>query len=92
MDNNVLPVANGDVIQRRERDGVLLFQVHTDEMFYISPDAFRLFRMCDGTRTVGEIVEHVEAVRGQEVTNDEKDGIVHFFNELARRSLVELWG
>jgi hypothetical protein len=92
MDNNVLPVASSDVIRRRERDGVLLFQVRTDEMFYVSPDAFRLFSLCDATRTVGEIMEHVAAVRGREVTAGEKDGIVHFFDELARRGLVELWG
>lgn len=91
MDTNALPVVNRDVIHRPERNGVLLFQVRTDEMHYISPDAYRLFQLCDGTHTLDQIITHVDRSRGREATAEERDGIVHFFDELAQRSLVEVW-
>jgi catechol 2,3-dioxygenase-like lactoylglutathione lyase family enzyme len=50
-----IPIHSKDVVTRKDSTGRLLFQVRTDEMHFISEDAFTLFSLCDGSRTIAQI-------------------------------------
>ncbi len=86
-----VPMASKDVIHRDDPGGILLFQVRTDEMHFISREAFALYSLCDGTRTVTDIealvAEHAPELRGEEGERR----IEEFLEELADRTIIELW-
>ena len=82
---DAIPVASADVIVRPDAAGFLLFQVRTDEMHLVPPSGHAIWSLCDGSRTVGELVAEVspESPRSPE--------ILEFLAALVSRSLVEVW-
>ena len=53
---DTIPLSCKEVVSRVEPEGVLLFQVRTDEMFFVSQGAFSLFLLCRGdSRVVGPL-------------------------------------
>ena len=80
-----IPVVSPDVIVRTDPAGFLLFQVRTDEMHLVTPAGHTLWSLCDGSRTVGEIIAEVDP--GASCS----PAILGFLSELASRSLVEIW-
>ena len=91
LDPETLPIHSRDVVARKDSDGMLLFQVRTDEMHFISKDAFTLFSLCDGSRTVIEIEELLECSRSELATLGLRAQIEQFIERLAERNIVELW-
>lgn len=81
---DAIPVASPDVITRPDAAGFLLFQVRTDEMHLVTPAGHVVWSLCDGSRTVHEIVDAV-------APETARDDVLAFLAELADRALVELW-
>lgn len=88
---DALPVPCKDVVVRREPDGVLLFQVETDEMYFVPDGAFALFQLCDGTSTVGQIARLVASYRPEFASAEGEASVARFMDALADRHLIELW-
>jgi Coenzyme PQQ synthesis protein D (PqqD) len=85
LSDDDIPIVSPDVIVRPDAAGFLLFQVRTEEMHLVTPSGHTIWSLCDGARTVGEIVAE---------TAPEPPGgpaILDFLSELASRSLVEIW-
>lgn len=86
IDDNSIAVVSPDVIVRPDAQGILLFQVRTDEMHFVTPSAHLIWSLCDGNRTVGELLDEVTH------DNDEQRMAVRaLLDSLATRSLIEIW-
>lgn len=90
--SDTIPIPGRDVIIREDVDGVLLFQVRTDEMHYLSNSAFRVFSMCDGSCTTGELKRKLAKNNAECATKEGNERIDRFLQDLAERRLLELWG
>jgi len=86
-----VPIRSADVVTRRDEGGVLLFQVRTDEMHFVSDDAFALLSLCDGSRTVAEIEELLARSRPELDAPAARASVEQFFESLAGRNVLELW-
>jgi hypothetical protein len=88
--SRTIPLRSKDVVTRKDAQGVLLFQVRTDEMHFISESAFALFSLCDGSRTVQEIQEFVAANQPEISSPRGRTLIADFIESLAQRNVIEL--
>ena len=88
---NTIPLPSKGTVTRKETRGTLLFQVETDEMYFLPEKAFSFFRLCDGTRTVEQIEQLLAHYQPEFATEEGREQIEHFLEELAARGLVELW-
>lgn len=86
-----LPLRSRDVVTRTDSGGVLLFQVRTDEMHFISDSAFALLALCDGSRTVEQIEELLARTKPELATPEARERIEQLIESLAERNVVELW-
>ena len=80
-----------DVIVRRDPSGLLLFQVRTDEMYFVPHGAAALLKLADGSRTLAEIGEaalHLEPDADRAAVIP---AIASLFSNLAARQVVEVW-
>ncbi len=80
-----------DVILRRDPSGLLLFQVRTDEMYFIPHAAAALLKLVDGSRTLDEI--EAEALLLDPTTDRETfvPAMTSLLSSLAERQLIEVW-
>ena len=90
LNSETIPLRSKDVVTRNDSRGMLLFQVRTDEMHFVSDSAFALFSLCDGSRTVGEIEELLAAGQPEMASLDARQAVEQFIESLAQRSVVEL--
>ena len=88
---DTIPLSCKEVVSRVEPEGVLLFQVRTDEMFFVSQGAFSLFLLCNGSRTVEEIQGLLAHYQPELATQAGQEQVEQFLESLAKRRLVELW-
>lgn len=88
--NDSIPLRSKDVVTRKDAQGILLFQVRTDEMHFITNNAFALFSLCDGSRTLEEIQDFVAANRPDLESPDGRSLITQFIESLAQRNILEL--
>ena len=84
---NSIPLLSSDVITRKDKNGILLFQVHSDEMYFVSFAAYEhIISKCDGSKTIDEIINDID------LTNMTDDNSIHtFFRELESRQIIVLW-
>ena len=47
---------NPEMIFRKEENGAFLFDPHTGNLKYLNANGVNIFELCDGRKTVGEIV------------------------------------
>jgi Coenzyme PQQ synthesis protein D (PqqD) len=90
INKEIIPLRSKDVVTRNDSGGVLLFQVRTDEMHFISDSAFALFALCDGSRTVGDIVELLAEAQPEMASGEARERVGQFIESLADRHVVEL--
>jgi hypothetical protein len=88
---DTIPLPCKEVVSRVEPGGALLFQVRTDEMFFVSPGAFSLFSLCDGSRTIAEIHALLAHYQPELASQAGHEQVERFLESLAERRLVELW-
>lgn len=88
---DIVPVHSKNVVTRKDSGGMLLFQVRTDEMHFISHSAYLLFALCNGSRTIAEIEELLAHQQPELATPEARKKIEGFINSLAERQVVELW-
>lgn len=86
-----IPILSKDVITRPDTNGVLIFQVRTDEMHFISENAFALLSLCNGSRTISEIEEIAIENQPEQVKTKTKRGVEIFLESLVERKVLEIW-
>ena len=48
---------NPDMVFRKEEEGAFLFDPHTGNLKYLNPSGVNVYELCDGCRTVSDIVK-----------------------------------
>lgn len=86
-DNNTIPVLSYDVIARNDKNGILLFQVYSDEMYFVSFAAHeQIISKCDGSKTMKEIIGSINLPEPTKLQH-----IHTFFKELEKRQIITIW-
>lgn len=84
---NTLPILSRDIIARQDSNGVLLFQVKTDEMYFVSQAAYQSILLhCNGSQTLREMIE-----QSPSTTEGKEQDFEQFICELQKRKIIELW-
>jgi len=91
ISRHAIPLISRDVVHRNDPKGVLLFQVRTDEIHFLDRNAYSLFQLCDGSRTISEIEELLVGDTKSESNRDPIQRFERFLNDLAERDLIEVW-
>jgi hypothetical protein len=91
LNDNSIPILSKDVITRRDSNGVLIFQVRTDEMHFLSENAFALLTFCNGSRTIREIEKLVAGYQPEPSKPTSKNHVVNFLESLIDRRVLEIW-
>ena len=89
--SDALLTLSKDVIVRRDPAGLLLFQVRTDEMYFVPHAAAALLRLADGSRTLAEIEESALQLEPEADRTTVIPAIASLFSNLAERQVVEVW-
>lgn len=88
---DVIPLISQNIVTRQEQGGALLFEIESDEMYFVTHAVYELLQLCDGSRTVEELEAIVaERVGGQEELEDRRR-VEACLEELAIRHVVDLW-
>lgn len=91
MTDYSIPILSKDVITRPDANGVLIFQVRTDEMHFITENAAALLSLCSGSRTISEIEEIVAENQPEKFKTKTKRGVENFLESLVERKVLEIW-
>ena len=86
-----IPILSKDVITRPDANGVLIFQVRTDEIHFITENAFALLSLCNGNRTISEIEEIATENQPEQVKTKTRRGVENFLESLVERRVLEIW-
>ena len=80
---------NPDVIVKEEdEDGALVFNPETDRILVLNPTAFFVWKQCDGSRTMADIVQTV-ADKFEGVPQDEMESqVATYINEMVAASFI----
>ncbi len=89
LSNDTIPLKSKDVVHRNDVNGVLLFQVRTDEMHFVPKEGWTLLQLCDGAHSLQEIESLVVCAKGANA--DARTRIENFLLELEARHLIEIW-
>jgi hypothetical protein len=89
QDYDSIPVLSKDIIARKDTNGMLLFQVKSDEMYFISFNAYKSFlRNCDGSQTLWEVIGR----SGMDIHDAEVEkSLEKFVDALCAKNIIELW-
>ena len=50
-------IPNPEMVFRKEEEGAFLFDPHTGNLKYLNANGVTLYELCDGRRTVGDIIK-----------------------------------
>jgi hypothetical protein len=89
--SDALLTLSKDVILRRDPAGLLLFQVRTDEMYFVPHAAAALLKLVDGSRTLGEIEDETLRQHPALDRNVFAPAMSSLFASLAERKVIEVW-
>lgn len=76
-------------VVRQHVDRTVLYNPTTDELHLVLPTGLFVFRLCNGLRSVGEIVDFV----GRPIANDRgeaRERVIEFLGQLVDRGLLEV--
>lgn len=84
-----LPVLSRDIIARNDRNGMLLFQVYTDEIYFVPFAVYNNFIVkCNGSQTLEEIVAKLDE---EFRTEQGKEQLKKFIQQLLNKQILQLW-
>ena len=86
---NAIPLISRNVVVRNDSNGMLLFQVKTDEIYFIPFSTYKSVLLnCDGSNTLKEIYDQLSLEIG---INREEEYFENFISNLYERNIIELW-
>jgi hypothetical protein len=86
---HAIPLQAPHCVVRRQQEGYLFYNPHTDEMHLVPAAGYAVYAQCDGVRTVAEIQQWMMPAASADTAVAEA-GIVQFLAALAARGLVEV--
>lgn len=90
-DLNAIPVLSEHVMTRKDSNGMLLFEIPTDEMYFVTDDGFFLISLCNGSQTLGEIISGLNELQPESGSDALKTELLGFYSELEKRKLIHFW-
>ena len=90
--DDTIPLLSKHVTARKEPNGVLLYQKETGELYFVSDGGYQVMELLGGSHTVHELEQQL-SINGNQVSETDVGGlpIRVFVEQLANRTLVELW-
>lgn len=88
--NAILSPTPECVIRHQEREH-LIYNPKTDEMHLIQPTGYFIYQLCDGLRTVTELVDVLEETGGDDHASP-KTAVIEFLNKLVQRGVLQVDG
>ncbi len=88
MDYQAIPILSKDIISRKDSNGILLFQVQSDEMYFVTPVVYQsVIAKCDGSKTLAEISgQFPDSIKKNDLKIFEQ-----FIDDLIKRNIIALW-
>jgi len=85
FDKNSILLINHDVIARSDTNGRLLFQVSSDEIYFVSEPIYKMFLSnCYGSATLGEMLETLN------VDEELIPQFMEFIYKLVQRKIIDV--
>ena len=75
------------VVVRPQKQSYVLYNSHTDELHLVPRDGHLVFMLCDGWRTVADVVQEVTRACGEPVERV-RPSVLAFLGNLERRGLL----
>jgi hypothetical protein len=89
IDYNAIPIVSKDIVARKDSNGMLLFQVRSDEIFFIPSSAYNSILLnCDGSQTLEELHKQLNT---EEEPGKLTEDFENFISKLHERKVIELW-
>lgn len=88
LDLNSVPLISKGIVFRKDDNGMLIFQINTDEMYFVSHEIFPLIELCNGANTCQDILEILKGNDSQ--TTDIDKSYSMFIENLLHRDLISL--
>lgn len=86
---DAIPIQAPHCVVRRQQEGYLFYNPHTDEMHLVPAAGFAVYSQCDGVRTVADIQQWMApAARARRA--DAQAAVARFLEDLARRGILEV--
>jgi hypothetical protein len=80
---------NPDVVIREEdQDGVLLFNPDTDQILVLNQTAFFIWRQCDGTQTMADILRVVKDSFEDVPQNEVENHVTSYVNNMLASGFI----
>ena len=89
FDNRMSPIRIDGVREYKLGDELLLYTPDSDDAHVLNTSAMAIWKLCDGNRTVDEIIDTLAEWLEQPVEELSKD-IIKGFTELHQKGLLEL--
>jgi hypothetical protein len=86
---DVKPVRNGEVIDKSEDGENYIIKLSEDKIYEVAPIAFYVWNMCDGEKTVSQIIEEISKEANIE-SSQIRDPIVTVLEQLKEASLISI--
>ncbi|MCI2413777.1 MAG: PqqD family protein [Candidatus Aramenus sp.] len=86
---DVKPVRKGEVIDKSEDGENYIIKLAEDKIYEVAPIAFYVWNMCDGEKTVSQIIEEISKEANIE-SSQIRDPIVTVLEQLQEASLISI--
>jgi len=89
FDMNSIPLISKNIAFREDENGILIFQIDTDEMYFISHAVFPLIELCNGANSCQDILDILR--KNENSTPDIiNNSFVMFVKNLLSREIISL--
>ena len=89
MDVDDILLKNPDVIYRKDEDGGYLFDLNSGILQYINSSGVIIHELCDGTKSVGNIIELFLNNYPDEEKERLKDDAMYYINTLIAQKILK---
>jgi hypothetical protein len=83
------PMKKGEVVDKAENGENYIIKLEEDKVYEVAPIAFYVWNMCDGEKTVTEILDEISKEANLE-TSQIRDPIVTVLEQLQEAALISL--
>ncbi len=90
FDLDSIPLISKEVAFRKDENGMLIFQIHTDEMYFVSNEVFQLISLCNGANTCSEIINQLGKIDPAFLLESGHDSVNSFFMNLMDRKIIKM--
>lgn len=86
---SAIPLISDNVVFRDDENGMLIFQIHTDEMYFVSNETYAIIQKCNGANTCDDIVSGIMG-QSKMTPTEIQSFFIKFIENLIERKIIEL--